>query len=62
MALREKAKQLKDGANIVYHGAKGLEKATSVQANDTGLNKTKKIASAIKHLASAVEKCLRFER
>lgn len=56
---KTRVKKVKDGANAVYHGAKGLEKATSIKTTDTRLTKVKKAANALKHLCKGLEKALR---
>lgn len=56
---KARVKKVKDGANAVYHGAKGLEQATSIKATDARVTKVKKFANAIKHIAKGLEKALR---
>lgn len=58
----EKLRLIKDVANTIYHGAKGVEQVGKVSADDTATIKGRKVANAVKHIAMAIEKGLGLRR
>ncbi len=56
-----KIKIVRTGAQAVYHGAKGVEKLSKLDTQDTGATRVKKIANAIKHLCKGLEKGLKIK-